>query len=497
MDKPVGVTDPLTTNPTIGRNLVICCDGTNNQFGPENTNVVRLVQALDRDSAKQRIYYDPGVGTLPNPGTITAFGRRLSEYWDLAFAGDLLFRVERAYQYIMDYWEPGDRVFLFGFSRGAYTVRVLAGLLHVLGLMPRGGSNLLPYVTRLFKSIRSERSANYWKLCDEFRRTFARPILEGSNERHFRVHFLGVWDTVSSVGWVWDPARFPYTAYNPSIRTVRHAVSIDERRAFFRQNLMKPAKNQDLVEVWFPGVHCDVGGGYPRKESRLWQIPFQWMLEQATQAKVGLITDPDRLQRVLGQAPSSSLLWADPVHNSLTPAWLLAEAFPKVSYSRKFHRRLPRFNLGRHRFIQDGALIHRSALERIRDKSLRYELTNLTQGFCTAARELVEVPEQLPFWRETTMENFGAFLFSEAVEAVSPLRIASSYEQDFRNALNIAAQQVQALPGAYEKFSEAANNELILVSEMRDFARRSGITDLQENTWQHAVEKLRPLWPFC
>src|ERR1043166_315678 len=124
-----------STQPLLsGRNLVICCDGTNNEFGPENTNVVRLIQVLDRTPQKQRLFYDPGVGTLPNPGALTALTRRLSEYWELAFATDLLDKVGRAYNYLMDSWEPGDRVFLFGFSRGAYTVRVLAGFLHTLGL---------------------------------------------------------------------------------------------------------------------------------------------------------------------------------------------------------------------------------------------------------------------------------------------------------------------------------------------------------------------------
>src|SRR5713101_9059962 len=112
MDKPVGVTDPLTTNPTIGRNLVICCDGTNNQFGRENTNVVRLCQVLQHDLAGQRVYYDPGVGTLPEPGWLTALGKRLSELFGLAFGVGLLDKVAEAYSYLMDFWEPGDRVFL-------------------------------------------------------------------------------------------------------------------------------------------------------------------------------------------------------------------------------------------------------------------------------------------------------------------------------------------------------------------------------------------------
>lgn len=423
------------------RNLVLCCDGTNNEFGKENTNVVRLVEVLDRTSTKQRIFYDPGVGTLPNPGAVTALARRLSEYWELAFATDLPDRVGRAYQYLMDYWEPGDRVFLFGFSRGAFTVRVLAGLLHVLGLMPRGGSNLLPYVLRLFKSIRGDRTTDYWKLCEEFRWTFARSVKD-SPTREFRIDFLGVWDTVSSVGWVWDPPRFPYSAYNPGMQTVRHAVSIDERRAFFRQNLIKPYAKQDVLELWFPGVHCDVGGGYPTSEGSLWRVPFDWMLREATNA--GLLIDQNRLGRVL-QGTDSTRPWANEKHESLTPAWWLAELFPKLSYSRTLRHKIPYINLGRHRFIEDGALIHRSVLERLRDAELRYEPSNLDEEFRAFVRKLTDVPDYLPFWRRATMEHFDTWLSSRAAETASPYRISSDFEIEFRQVLRAAASKTQTI----------------------------------------------------
>src|SRR5690242_17029916 len=140
----------------MSRNLVICCDGTNNQFGPQNTNVVRLIQVLDRDPSKQRLYYDPGVGTLPEPGLFTKLSQRLSELRGLAFGAGLTWKVEEAYSYLMELWEPEDQVFVFGFSRGAYAARVLAGLLHSLGLLPRGNQNLVPYVMRLFKAVRSD-----------------------------------------------------------------------------------------------------------------------------------------------------------------------------------------------------------------------------------------------------------------------------------------------------------------------------------------------------
>src|SRR4051794_17529517 len=168
------------------RNLVVCFDGTNNQFGPENTNVVRLVQALDRDPARQRLYYDPGVGTLPEPGAFTRVQKWLSKVYGLAFGGGLTWKVGEAYTSLMEMWEPGDRVFLFGFSRGAYTARVLAGLLHNLGLLPRGNPNLVPYALRLHAAVRdADPGSAYWKLCNQFRWTFARAVLEGGDERRF------------------------------------------------------------------------------------------------------------------------------------------------------------------------------------------------------------------------------------------------------------------------------------------------------------------------
>ena len=408
----------------MARNLVICCDGTNNQFGRENTNVVRLVQALARNPTRQRLYYDPGVGTLPEPGAWGWLAGKVSEVAGLAFGAGLTWKVQQAYTYLMNTWEPGDRVFLFGFSRGAYAVRVLAGLLHALGLLPRGNENLLPYAFRLFKAVRREHhrrqaspegrphdesdapgvaavpaNSPWERLCDEFRWTFARPVHEGDDARRFPVHFLGLWDTVSSVGWVWDPARFAYSTHNPSIATIRHAVSLDERRAFFRQNLMRPAAanpDQDLLEVWFPGVHADVGGGYPATEGGLWRTPFEWLLAEAQRA--GLLIDPARLATVLGAGTALLEPWLERQHESLTARWWPAEFFPKLS--RQGSVSLPRLNLGRARQVPAGALLDRSVLRRLRATGrMGYSPLNLPGSFCSRVRALTdaELPPQTRF----------------------------------------------------------------------------------------------------
>ena len=182
----------------MGRNLVVCLDGTNNQFGDVNTNVVRLIQVIDRDQRKQRIYYDPGVGTLPEPGVATWIGKKISEGIGLAFGAGLMWKVQEAYSYLMEMWEPDDRVFIFGFSRGAYSARVLAGVLHAFGLLPRGAQNMLPYMMRLYARARDERKAlngqlgRWQKLCSSFRYTFSRAVTPEDQERHFPVYFLGL-----------------------------------------------------------------------------------------------------------------------------------------------------------------------------------------------------------------------------------------------------------------------------------------------------------------
>lgn len=139
------------------RNVVLCFDGTNNRFGTENTNVVRLVQVLDRDPTTQQLFYDPGVGTFPHSGK-SWLGEKLSRASELTFGAGIERNVEEAYSYLMEVWEPGDEVFIFGFSRGAYTARVLSGLLHLLGLLPRGTHNMVPYAMELFRAVRGDRS---------------------------------------------------------------------------------------------------------------------------------------------------------------------------------------------------------------------------------------------------------------------------------------------------------------------------------------------------
>jgi uncharacterized protein (DUF2235 family) len=354
----------------MSKNVVVCCDGTANEFAQDRTNVVKLSFTLVNDPSQQATYYHPGVGTMEPPGAMTKYSRGFMKMMGQAMGYGLEADIRDAYVFLMNHYGEGDRVFIFGFSRGAYTARAVTALLHMYGLLQPGNEALVPYAIRMMMAItnlRAKKSSDsdqktkeYFDLGAQFRDHFGR---SGCN-----LHFVGVWDTVSSVGWIENPVRLPHTSSNPDIQIGRHAIAIDERRAFFRTNLWRPVAPgggpKDLKQVWFPGVHCDVGGGYPESESGLSKIALQWMLNEAIAA--GLLTDPARVALVLGQA-GGGYAAPDPnamMHESLTGMWRAAEFVPKRHYDWKTKTEGKRPNLFRRRTIPDGAMVHASAYAR-------------------------------------------------------------------------------------------------------------------------------------
>lgn len=274
------------------KNVVVCCDGTANEFAVDKTNVLRLFSVLER-SALQTAGNFPGIGTMEPPGALSDIGRRVTRGLARAVGYGLEAEIRNASAFIMENLEEGDRLYLFGFSRGAYTVRAGASLLRMYGLLPRSSAAMLPYAVRLLTFVnQDEGDAGRWfDLARDFRATF--PIVK------CRPHFIGVWDTVSSVGWIANPLHLPYTAVNSDIVHGRHAISIDERRAFFRTNLWRkpsPESGQDLKQVWFAGVHADVGGGYPDAEGGLSKISLRWMLREAKAC--GLLIEEVKAEKV-------------------------------------------------------------------------------------------------------------------------------------------------------------------------------------------------------
>jgi uncharacterized protein (DUF2235 family) len=352
----------------MAKNVVLCCDGTANEFARDRTNVVKLYYTLADDPTRQITYYHPGLGTMEPAGALTGIARKTTRLLGKAIGYGLETDIRDAYVFLMNHVEPGDRVYLFGFSRGAYTVRAVASLVHMYGLIPDGNEPLVPYAIRMLTAINKLRDkpgpqdANpIFDLANEFKDTFSR--------RECTLWFVGVWDTVSSVGWLENPVRLPYTADNPAIEHGRHAIAIDERRAFFRTNLWRPRGTppsgpRDLRQVWFPGVHSDVGGGYPEAQSALSKVALEWMLKEATAA--GLLVEPAKAALMLGRA-GGPYVPPDPdapMHESLTLAWWPAELIPKRHFNWKGRRWERRCNLGRRRTIPPGSLVHQSAYAR-------------------------------------------------------------------------------------------------------------------------------------
>jgi uncharacterized protein (DUF2235 family) len=265
----------------LSKNIVICLDGTGNQLRASgNTNVLRLFEMLDlSDPSRQVACYDPGVGTFSAAGAWTPWSRRLSRLSGLAFGTGLRTNLGEAYTFLMRHHEPGDRLYIFGFSRGAYAARALAGMIRSLGVMRPGVENLVPYAVALY-SRNQEYTPADWKVLDLFSSTFADPA-EGP--RQVPIQYLGVWDTVKAAGVLrFGDLHWPFTRALPNVAQIRHAVSIDEKRRPYREYLVS-AGHPHLEEVWFAGVHSDVGGTFD-DDPRLPQISLKWVVDGAVAA---------------------------------------------------------------------------------------------------------------------------------------------------------------------------------------------------------------------
>lgn len=262
--------------------LIVCCDGTWNTAdqatagGPCPTNVTKLALSIaPEDSARvcQRVYYHSGVGT----------GRR-ERLRGGVFGFGLSRNVFDAYHFLIDNYEPGDQLYLFGFSRGAFTARSLAGLVRNCGILRRENTDRINEAWALYRSSADKPNG------------VASTLFRGAYSYGPRIHFIGVWDTVGALGvpvlgprWLkpivtrlnhrWE---FHDTKLSTRVDGAFHALAIDERRAAFKPTLwhQQPgADGQELKQVWFTGVHCDIGGGYP--DTSLSDIALLWMADRA------------------------------------------------------------------------------------------------------------------------------------------------------------------------------------------------------------------------
>ena len=279
------------------RHLVVCCDGTWNTADqrhdgvPVPTNVVRLFNALadkGADGVEQLKYYHPGVGTEP--------GR-----WDRVMAGATGAGLDRnimsAYHWLCRNYRSGDRIFLFGFSRGAYTVRSLGGfvtscgLLEVEDLAPDTAWERIEHLFKHGYRARRERISDWLEKGWKFHANGSTEIL---------IHLIGVWDTVGALGIPNDLAllnlldasdehEFHDTSLSKRVEHARHAIALDEIRASFQPTLWIENDTSDLKQVWFPGVHCDVGGGY--RETGLSDGALKWMIDESEALGLGFRKD--------------------------------------------------------------------------------------------------------------------------------------------------------------------------------------------------------------
>ena len=361
------------------RNLIICCDGTGNQVSGNISNVLKLFRIARKD-ARQQIFYDPGVGTIGNQNLWQHFRQDTQAVFGLATGAGLDDNILDSYRFLVENYQAGDRIFLFGFSRGAYTVRALAGFIHMVGLLRPDQLNICDYALTAYK--RASEQSDFSIAWDFGNVTASRPVT---------IHFIGVWDTVASMI-VPRPDRFylpslrtlPYTRTNPSVRIFRQAMAIDERRRFFRLNrwtepqsfvenpFAKPPVSvpQDIGQRWFAGVHSDIGGGYPEAQSGLSKFPLIWIIEEAR--KHGLKINQQMFDHLALGEPGGRHHYVPPnaageLHNSLKPGWWPLEILPKSCRWREWAR--PRLfgwylPLGEPRRIETGAELDPSVAAR-------------------------------------------------------------------------------------------------------------------------------------
>jgi uncharacterized protein (DUF2235 family) len=274
------------------KRLIVCCDGTWNR--PDHidrgvaapTNVAKIALALadeDTDGNPQPLHYQAGVGTR-------RWERQLGGWFGLGLSRN----IEECYRFLVDNYAPGDELYFFGFSRGAFTARSTVGLIRNSGILRPEHRHRVRQAYALYRN--PHRDSEPSSIASElFRRSYSHPEVY--------IHFVGVWDTVGALGIPIDGFRPPLlsklwtfhdTKLSRYVRNAFHAIAIDERREPFKPTLWEKqadAGQQTLEQVWFTGVHCDVGGGY--REPDLSEIPLLWMAEKARAC--GLAFKPDRL----------------------------------------------------------------------------------------------------------------------------------------------------------------------------------------------------------
>ena len=255
----------------MSKNIIVLSDGTGQEGGKgNNTNVYKLFNLIEDRTENQISFYDRGLGTGWRKITGNISGMGISQ------------NIYECYRFIFDNYLASDNIFLFGFSRGATTVRSLSAFIHLFGILPKSRPGLIKQAYKIYKiSDNKERQAR----ADDF--------VARHHNQWTKIKFLGVWDTVDALGLPlkelsmlvdWLPFfrhKFHNLSLSESVEHARQALAIDDERLTFHPKIWdKEIKSyQTMKQVWFCGMHTDVGGGY--KEHELSDIPLIWMVEEA------------------------------------------------------------------------------------------------------------------------------------------------------------------------------------------------------------------------
>jgi len=340
--------------PASGKNIILCSDGTGNRGGKGNgTNVWRIYNYIDLnchkdDSSrrKQVSYYEDGVGT-EDFKPLKLFGG--------AFGWGLSRNIQDLYEFLIKNYEEGDRIYLFGFSRGAFTVRSLAGLIERCGIPEnkddpanpdRKAQNSRELKKKVEKAYEIYRNTHKRKRFSKLRNRFkkvdtvfnvlpraylsksyneviknykdeARKFKTENRNKNIDIHFIGVWDTVSAIGMPFDFTRwlldwvfninFHSYQIGPSVMNAYHALSIDDERNTFHPLLWDETIKTDtnLEQTWFAGVHSNVGGGYPKQSMA--HVPLYWMMSKAE--KCDLQFEKGAMEKVRNTADVSDKMY--------------------------------------------------------------------------------------------------------------------------------------------------------------------------------------------
>ncbi|KAH9031269.1 hypothetical protein EDB84DRAFT_1399659 [Lactarius hengduanensis] len=291
------------------RRLIVAFDGTENQFGPWSSHVVEFYSRIMK-SANQRAYYTSGIGTFVTPSSPT----RCQQMWiknkwasvvALHFKSDLL----SAYQFLSDKYKKGDQIFLLGFSRGAYQARILAAMITKVGLLYTCSNEQIQFAFKMYMDLEASTTTTMkW-----FKKTFCQDV---------NIHFVGVWDTISSVG-LFRNKYYPGVELAENICFFRHALALDERRVKFLPEYIFAKKESFSAgefgrprckEVWFRGSHsdiCDNGA-----------IPSRWMAYEAMLAGLNMTPLQDGI-KVKDLEPNTGKDPMTPLYKLLEYAYFL------------------------------------------------------------------------------------------------------------------------------------------------------------------------------